>query len=259
MSTYAISDIHGCFDEFMEVLDQVQFGDGDELYILGDLVDRGEQVGACVEWLVEHEANAEGSNVHFILGNHEEMMHDALSGSWTDFEFHEEFKAQWANARNGGNTTLEQLRSLDPDVLQRFQYIVEHAPNGYAMRVRGRVVMLCHAGIRPAEPDSEPAEWLIQSGGDLLWIGAEWYTGDEQAPFDVISGHTPTFTLSRLNLSGCPGTAVADGRSCYMMHWGCRHDIDCGCVFGGRMGLLRLDDWSEFYVSSKKGLRRSLR
>ena len=60
MSTYAISDIHGCFDEFMEVLDQVQFGDGDELYILGDLVDRGEQVGACVEWLVEHEANAEG-------------------------------------------------------------------------------------------------------------------------------------------------------------------------------------------------------
>ena len=27
-----------------------------------------------------------------------------------------------------------------------------------------------------------------------------------------------------------------------------KHDIDCGCVFGGAMGLLRLDDWQEFYA-----------
>ena len=63
---YCISDIHGCFDEFEELLNRVGFSDQDQLYILGDLVDRGPNVDKCVEWVGEHRANEVGSNVHFI-------------------------------------------------------------------------------------------------------------------------------------------------------------------------------------------------
>ena len=36
MSTYVMSDIHGCFDEFMQMLDLINFSSADELYVLGD-------------------------------------------------------------------------------------------------------------------------------------------------------------------------------------------------------------------------------
>lgn len=38
---YIISDIHGCYHEYMELLNKIKFSDKDELYILGDAVDRG--------------------------------------------------------------------------------------------------------------------------------------------------------------------------------------------------------------------------
>ena len=38
---YAISDIHGCYDEFMELLKLIHFSDRDELFVLGDVIDRG--------------------------------------------------------------------------------------------------------------------------------------------------------------------------------------------------------------------------
>ena len=42
MSIYAISDIHGCYDMFLEMLDKIQFDETrDTLYILGDIMDRG--------------------------------------------------------------------------------------------------------------------------------------------------------------------------------------------------------------------------
>ena len=38
---YAVSDIHGCYDKFLGLLDLIKFSDHDTMYILGDMVDRG--------------------------------------------------------------------------------------------------------------------------------------------------------------------------------------------------------------------------
>ena len=40
MATYVISDIHGQYDMFMELLEKIPLKDSDTLYILGDVVDR---------------------------------------------------------------------------------------------------------------------------------------------------------------------------------------------------------------------------
>ena len=38
---YVISDLHGCYDKYIKMLEKINFGDNDYLYILGDIVDRG--------------------------------------------------------------------------------------------------------------------------------------------------------------------------------------------------------------------------
>ena len=41
MGIYVCSDIHGMYDLYLRMLETVQFGHNDHLYILGDMIDRG--------------------------------------------------------------------------------------------------------------------------------------------------------------------------------------------------------------------------
>ena len=52
MSTYAVSDIHGCFDEFIQLLELIKFVPGDDtLYVLGDAADRGDKSLECLLYI----------------------------------------------------------------------------------------------------------------------------------------------------------------------------------------------------------------
>lgn len=80
----ALSDIHGEYEYFVEILQNSRvidsarhwiWGDG-HLVIAGDIFDRGDKVNECL-WLVyqlEQEANLAGGAVHFVIGNHELMV-----------------------------------------------------------------------------------------------------------------------------------------------------------------------------------------
>ena len=80
----AISDVHGEYEHLVDILvesgvidDQYRWvwGDG-HLVVLGDVFDRGDRVTECL-WLIyrlELEAQRNGGEVHFILGNHELMV-----------------------------------------------------------------------------------------------------------------------------------------------------------------------------------------
>ena len=41
MASYVISDMHGRFEEFKQMLELIDFSSSDTLYILGDVIDRG--------------------------------------------------------------------------------------------------------------------------------------------------------------------------------------------------------------------------
>ena len=72
MATYVISDIHGQYDMFIELLDKIQLQDTDMLYILGDILDRGPHPIKTLMKLMEM------PNVICIVGNHEYMALECL-------------------------------------------------------------------------------------------------------------------------------------------------------------------------------------
>ena len=40
---YAVSDLHGSFDKFKKLLREIKFNDNDVMYVIGDIVDYGEE------------------------------------------------------------------------------------------------------------------------------------------------------------------------------------------------------------------------
>jgi hypothetical protein len=65
--TYAISDIHGMFEKYESMLKLIGFSEMDELYIIGDVIDRGIDGVKILQDIMKR------PNVHVIMGNHELM------------------------------------------------------------------------------------------------------------------------------------------------------------------------------------------
>lgn len=66
MSTYVISDIHGCYDELMRMLEKIGFSSDDTLVIAGDYIDRGSQSLEMLDWIADVP-----DNVRLLKGNHD--------------------------------------------------------------------------------------------------------------------------------------------------------------------------------------------
>ena len=67
MATYVVGDIQGCFEPLMCLLEQVQFDwDHDELWAVGDLVNRGPDSLKVLRLLYQHR-----ERVFCVLGNHD--------------------------------------------------------------------------------------------------------------------------------------------------------------------------------------------
>ena len=62
-----MSDIHGQYDRFQNLLHQLNLQKEDKLYILGDVVDRGPHPMKILQYMMKHQ------NIIPIIGNHEVM------------------------------------------------------------------------------------------------------------------------------------------------------------------------------------------
>lgn len=76
--TLAIGDIHGCRTALATLLDLVQPGRDDLVIALGDYVDRGPESRESIDLLLDLEKRC---RFIALLGNHEEMMLDAVNSS----------------------------------------------------------------------------------------------------------------------------------------------------------------------------------
>ncbi len=134
---YIVSDIHGCYDQYRALLEKIHFSDGDELYVLGDVVDHGPKPIKVLQDMMER------PNVIFILGNHDFVMYSlmkTLAVEITEENYDKQLSADIMRDFNlwlsdGGGVTAEQFRELEP--LERADYTKRYYPQRNIFLVTG--------------------------------------------------------------------------------------------------------------------------
>lgn len=229
---YCISDIHGCYIEFMKLLDKIQLRKDDIVYVLGDVVDRREEAIMCLKYIKN------SSNIHLLMGNHEKMMIDALKVGGDCFD-------NWIKYY-GGDKTIEEFRRLSEDEQQELlEYIIE-LPYYLETEVGGRKFIMVHAGIDISEDEKDyPADYIMkkQKKNNLIWVRESFYQRKGIPGYIIVFGHTSAYCLY--------------GKKCNDKVWidpifKDKIGIDLGCHKGGGLMALRLDDLKEFYVCQEK-------
>lgn len=232
---YVTSDLHGCSPETLcALLAKAGFGDEDFLYILGDVIDRGDHGAELLLWLTQQ------PNVQLLLGNHESMMLACsfLFEAVTEKSLNEltvenlELVNTWIS--NGGGPTLNGLRRIlktAPELMEGIMDYLLDAPVYDETTIGGRHFVLVHAGIADFAPE-KPLDAYAPDA--FLWDRPE-LTDRYFSDATVIFGHTPTEYY---------GPQYAD-RAVKTDSWLC---IDTGAARGGKPMLLRLDDLKEFYI-----------
>ena len=230
---YVTSDLHGYpFEKFMELLKTANFTDNDFCFILGDVIDRGDDGIKYLEWLMVQ------PNVELLLGNHEAMMMSNLFlfNEVTEEEIEKldgeqmELLSNWIE--NGGSPTLKALTECKPELIEDIIKYLKDIPVYDMVSVGGEDFFLSHSGLANFEKGKSIEQYEID---DFIWnrpLITDVYFDDMISVF----GHTPTGLFGK----------EYSGKVLRTKNW---IDVDTGVSSGYLPVLLRLDDLKEFYLN----------
>jgi bis(5'-nucleosyl)-tetraphosphatase (symmetrical) len=258
MATYALGDVQGCFDELQALLERLRFGKKDRLWLVGDLVNRGPKSLEALRFVRNL-----GPRAITVLGNHD--LHLVTQ--------HEGFE------RPRKDDTLNDVLAA-PDRRELVDWLrtrpMMHAAGSYAM---------VHAGLLPqwtirralqlareveaalAAPTyreflanmygSKPDRWSnALRGWDRLRVivnamtRMRFATPDGKMDFRAKGAAPPPGYHAWFDLRPREGTSLICGHwSALGLKLGPRlAALDSGCVWGGRLSALRLEDRTLYQV-----------
>ena len=227
--TYVVANLHGSYSKFKELLKVISFKDSDIMYVLGDVVDYGEEGMELVGDLSIR------YNVYPIVGEHDYKAVRMLSGfekmiksgETPDKKFIAEM-TEWA--ADGGQVTLDSYRTLDAEMREGILDYLSDMTLYEEVSAGGREYLLVHAGIAGYKDgidlESLEPEAFFTEALDLT----KKYFDDKT----VIVGHNPT--------------TEDNGGNGKIFYGNGSIAIDCGEMRGGVLGCLRLEDGKEFYL-----------
>ena len=233
MATYVISDIHGEYDRFLELLDKIMPGEEDTLYILGDVLDRGPRPIRTLLLLMEM------PNAVCLAGNHELMALECLEflmREITDISIGELDEKMLGNLvtwqYNGSRTTIEEFRALSREMQRSVIDFLKEFSIYEELTVNGKDYLLVHGGLGNYRPEKDIEDYSLK---ELIWDRADYDISYFEDVY-VVTGHTPT-----QEIAGNP-------RPGYIFRENNHIAIDCGCNRpDGRLGAICLDTGEEFY------------
>jgi bis(5'-nucleosyl)-tetraphosphatase (symmetrical) len=125
VADYVIGDLQGCYAEFISLLQQVDFNPSkDHLYLVGDVVARGPDSLACVDYLYQQQGS-----VSITLGNHD--LH---------------LLATYLNHKKPNEK--DKLTALfNSEKLSEYIKFLQHQP--LAIWLNSYNSLICHAGLNP--------------------------------------------------------------------------------------------------------------
>ncbi len=267
MATYAVGDLQGCLDELKALLDKVAFGRDDRLWITGDLVNRGPDSLATLRFV-----KSLGDQAISVLGNHDLHL----------------LAIAYQQGKASRKDTLDAiLDAADLDELMHWlrhlpllhqdaelDYTLVHAgiPPNWDLVTAAACAREVEAVLQSPQAGqffshmygNEPSSWNDELTGWQRYrlitnyltrlrfcdasgqLELDTKTGATTAP----NGYAPWFSFT--------GRLTANDRILFG-HWASlegRADaanvyaLDTGCVWGGQLTALRLDDQHYFSVTS---------
>ena len=168
---FVIPDIHGCDLTFKALVQEViVLRKEDELYLLGDYIDRGPRSCDVLQYVMQ--LIDEGYKIFPLRGNHEEMfVHASID------------RAQYrAWILNGGYAALDSFGVNDVyQVPPHFHHFCKELPYFYLLDD----YLLVHAGFNPEAKDP------YTDTQSLLWSRSRSFNKEQFGGRTMICGHTP--------------------------------------------------------------------
>lgn len=232
MKTLLISDLHGCLEEFEELLDKVKYDKKDyRLIIIGDLVDRGPYSAKTVETIRK-------MGIECAIGNH-----DSKAIRWRN---------HYENLKGVVGHPMKKVKEVDYS-----EYLKLSNEDLAWMKTLPSKINIkdnywaIHAGCVPNIPfanqkfDSLIRVRYVDKNGKMLTLpkdrkqpeGSYYWTELWDQPYNIIYGHNvhpnnqPRIDKNKNNI--CVG-------------------IDTGACFGGYLTAFVLEDFTFFNVKAKK-------
>ncbi len=174
MKKYAISDIHGCAKTFKALLDRISFSPEDELYLLGDYIDRGPDSKGVIDHIWHLQET--GHTVHCLRGNHEQMFLHAIDARDELFGI---------NETRGYAETITSFGVSNIDYIPK-KYVNWMKNLDFYLEVDQYI--LVHAGLSFSSGNP------FENKREMIWI-RYWYEGIDRAWLGdriIVHGHTPT-------------------------------------------------------------------
>ncbi|GAB2485756.1 metallophosphoesterase family protein [Alkalibacterium psychrotolerans] len=219
---FVIGDVHGQINQFEQMLTHWNEKD-EQLVLLGDLGDRGENPRACFE-LAKDLVDNKGAVC--LKGNHEDMLLDFLKRPQHAASLYE---------MNGGAATIQSFLDIKEGKFDAIELsaamqskhtwlrpFIESRPLLYEW---GKYVFV-HAGV-----DLTLSDWRDSDDRDYIWIREGFYDQPNHTDRTFIFGHTVTAMLHK-DRHNTDIWDSGDGKI----------GIDGGAVYGGTLHGIVLDE-----------------
>ncbi len=229
---YFISDLHGEYELFIALLEKIDFSESDELYICGDIIDKGEASVKLLKYVFSK------PNIFPIMGNHEHA-------------FLQYYRSLMSDSPNDFDAVLGKLRKYFPDDGETLDWETVDCIESLPYYIEGDDFLCVHAGITLSDDGtlrlSDPAEVA-----DEIFIFDRTFKNSEvrhTSPKCVFFGHTPTSYLC-----GRPKILAylrKNKPSPYELQDFFKVHLDTGSYLNGVLGCFRAEDCQTFYVTRK--------
>jgi bis(5'-nucleosyl)-tetraphosphatase (symmetrical) len=257
MATYAIGDVQGCFDELEALLARLRLGRNDRLWFVGDLVNRGPKSLEVLRYV-----KALGRRAVVVLGNHDLHLvtqHEGLERARKDDTFADVLGARdrealvdWLRKRPimhaEGPYALVHAGLLPQWTIAKALKLGQEVESALASRSYRKFLEHMYG--------SQPDRWSDALGGwDRLRVivnamtRMRFCTRDGKMDFKAKGVRAPRGYRPWYELRKDRATIVWGHWSALGLKLGRRFaGLDSGCVWGGKLTALRLEDRALYAV-----------
>lgn len=207
---WAVGDLHGHYKELQSLYEKLLKAglnpDLDDVVFLGDYVDGGPDTADVIEWCIEKDQKHK--NWHFLYGNHEDLMIDALGyigvGNYQDYYlWYGQGGKQTANSYKR-KYDLSKFPQDERDYRRALIKPIDAIPDEHLMWLKERPFFyetedyfFVHAGVDPFIPLEQQKKEASknqcvgnQSKMDMIWIRDVFIKSDQDWGKKIIFGHT---------------------------------------------------------------------